>query len=284
MPEQEPTHTPTSGTSKDAEPTNGNRADLDPLFREWAAIETAPRRHTPDARIDQMQKLRRGLNIRIAAMVVLAFMAAIVMWKTRHGVAYWLESSTPVELGDLRKAWVSGNRVFEGEHDTYVHVSGLVPTRLIGVAADPDAASPTELEYVFFCPLFNLTVLSKQKVDIPTGGLQEMDPALQRVVIAGLADPGETMVSWQGNGRLLRGDAAPPELRAFVTSYGRRMGKHPEQTWVLIEDKAPSDYTPSVILWFVALVPFAASILFYVRARRAWLATTAAGQLGAPIT
>jgi len=257
-------------------------ATVDPLFSEWAAIESSPRLLKPDARIDSMQKLRRGLNIRIAAVVVLAIMAAIVMWKTRHGVSYWLQSNTPVELGDLRKSWVGGNRVFQGQHDSFVHVSGLVPTRLIGVAADPDAASPSELEYVFFCPLFNLTVLSKHKIEIPSGGLHEMDPGLHRVVIAGLADPGDTMVSWQGNGRLLRGDAAPPELRALVTSYSRRMGKYPEQTWVLLEDKAPSDYLPSFIVWLVALVPFGASIVFYLRARKSWLATTEAGLARAP--
>ncbi|MFO0748065.1 MAG: hypothetical protein U1F43_20755 [Myxococcota bacterium] len=243
------------------------------MFAQWAAVEAAqPAPLAPDDRLAILRRLRRGLDIRIAVTVTLVLMAAIVMWKTRHGVAYWLHSSDPVELGDLRKRWVAGDRVLPGEaelHDSWVHVSGLVPTRLIGVA-DPDDATGASLEYVFFCPLFDLTVLSKHKVEIPAAGMNEFDPTLKDVVLQGLADPADTMARWEGNGRLLRGDAAPPELRAFVESYARRMGKPPELTWVLVEGKSPGSYAPSIILWGLALVPIIVSIVFLLRARRAW--------------
>lgn len=259
-------------------------AQVDPLFAQWAAVEAAqPAPLTPDDRLFVLRKLRRGLDIRIAVTVVLVLMAAIVMWKTRHGVAYWLHSNDPVELGDLRKRWAAGERELTGPDakkdldDNWVHVAGLVPTRLIGVAPDKDAAPGDSLAVVFFCPLFDITVLSKQKVEIPAGGMAEFDPTLRDLVLSGMADPGDTMVHWQGNGRLVRGDRAPPELRGFVEAYAQRMRKHPEETWALVEDKSPSSYTPSVVLWGLALVPIIVSIVFLRRARRAWEAAVAAG-------
>lgn len=275
MPDMDPSHSASTGASKESAPK------LDPLFAEWAAVEAAePPPLAPDDRLAVLRRLKRGLDIRVTITVVLVLMAVILMWRTRHGVAYWLQSSDPVELGDLRARWVKGDRILPAAselHDTWVHVAGLVPTRLIGVSPDPDAASADSLAYVFYCPLYDLTVLSQQKVVVGAAGTTEFDPNLRALVLRGLAEPADTMARWDGNGRLLRGNAAPSELRDVVESYARRMGKLPSETWVLIEGKSPGSYGTTVLLWAFSLVPIIVSLVFLVRARRAWERAVATG-------
>jgi len=231
----------------------------------------------PEDRIDRLRALKKGLDIRLAITIVLALMAVIVMVKTRHGLAYFLSSSTPTPLGDVRERFARGDASLGGEHDSYVEVSGLVPTRLIAVAPDEGASADQALEFVFFCPLYNITVLSQQRIEVPAGGWSEFDPRLKDLVLEGIAEPGETMVSWAGKGRLLRGNSAPAELKPFVAAYARRLSKKADELWVIVEGQAPSYYLPTLVLWLVALVPTAVSIVFLMRARRAWERAVATG-------
>ncbi|MCC6621048.1 MAG: hypothetical protein IT385_07320 [Deltaproteobacteria bacterium] len=266
MPPEEPPNSAPSSAAPDARPQGSGKDELDALVRAWAAPPAAPPR---DERIEGMRALRKALAIRIAITVVLVFMAAIVMLRTRHGIAYFFASGTPTALGDLRERYTRGDRVLGGAHDSYVEVAGLVPTRVIGVAPEGEEAGGA-LEFVFFCPLYDITVLSRQRVEIPAGGWSEFDPRLRDLVLQGIADPAETMVSWRGSGRLIQGSSAPADLRPFVNAYARRLGRTPADTWVLVEGQAPSHYTPTFILWLASLFAVGVSIFFLIRARRAW--------------
>jgi len=255
-------------------PAGTGADELAALAHAWAeeavsAPAAAPPPPPLDERIERMRALRKAFAIRIAITVSLVLMAAIVMLKTRAGIAYFFASGTPTELGDVRERWTRGDRVLGGANDSYVAIAGLVPTRVIGVAPEGQDAVGA-LEFVFFCPLFDLTVLSRQRVDIPASGLSEFDPRLRELVLQGIVDPAETMASWRGQGRLLLGSAAPHELRPFVNAYARRLGRAPADIWVLVEGQAPSHYTPTFILWLASLVAVGVSIFFLIRARRAW--------------
>lgn len=246
------------------------RAELEALFRQWEESppelgeDPAPPRVSPGT-------VRR----RLITTLLLMALTAWVMYSTRASVAYWLEPTTPADLGDLRARWVAGERDLGANSNSHVAVKGLIPSRLIGVtsSADGEKASDADIEYIFFCPLFHITVLTAQPIRVPNYRMPEITGEMAPVVEKGLAFPAETLVRFDGAGRLLRGDEAPPSLRDYVLGYAKRMELDVTDTWVLLDGKPPSDETAGVIIWGMAALPPLVSLFFLIRA---WRRTRAA--------
>lgn len=241
------------------------KAELEALFRQWeqnapavAGAEPAPGPN-PGA-----------VRLRLVTTLLLLAVTSFVMYSTRSSVGYWLEPATPRDLGDLRARWVSGDRDLGGDENSHVHVSGLIPSRLMAVTTEGSEKDVTDeqVEYIFFCPLFNITVLTAQPVQIPLHRMPEISGDMAEVVQKGLAFPADTLVRFDGSGRLLRGTEAPPSLRQFVATYAKRMKREVADTWVLLDDRAPSGETAGVIIWGMAAVPPLVSIIFLIRALR----------------
>jgi hypothetical protein len=252
---------PTENPGDDA-----RKAELEALFRQWEqrGPETAPTTPAPKSE-------GRGVHARLVTTLVLLGVTVFVMVSTWQSVAYWLEPATPQALGDVRTRATAGETSLGAAPNTHVAVEGLIPTRLVAVTSgDPeDAVADGDVEYIFFCPLYNITVLTSRKVEIPTARMPVIEGDMARVVSTGLAFPADTLVRVSAAGRLLSGPEAPPNLKNFVASFAKRLDLDIADTWVLVDGHAPASETIGVILWGVAVVPPLVSLAFLVAALRA---------------
>jgi hypothetical protein len=244
------------------------RAELEALFRQWE--QSTPEGDGGDTRT-QAPVSPGAIRLRFVTTIILLIITGFVMVSTRSSVAYWVQSETPVDLGDLRAKWVGGQHVLGVDGNLHVQVSGLIPSRLIAVTTEgdeKDVKGDEDVEYVFFCPLFNITVLTSQPIEIPGYRMPEIDAEMQAVVERGLAFPADTLVRFEGKGRLLKGTDAPPSLRRFVNTYAKRLELDVANTWVFLDGRAPSSETAGVIIWGLAAVPPLVSLAFLIRALR----------------
>jgi len=245
-------------------PADARKAELEALFQQWE--QSGPEFEAAPAATTNPGVIKR----RLITTVILMAITAYVMVSTGSSVAYWLQPATPQPLGDLRARWVAGERSLEASDNTHVAMSGLIPSRLLAVTTEADGKEVADaaVEYVFFCPLFNITVLTSQPIHIPALRMPEIAADMTEVVRNGLAFPADTLVRFEGAGRLLRGDDAPPSLRRFVANYAKRVDLEVADTWVLVDGHTPSEETAGVIVWGLAALPSLISLFFLARAFR----------------
>lgn len=241
---------------------HGHDPDLEALLQSWSAEgEAAP----PPP---------RGVGVRARAMVtgLLVVLAGLVMYQTRHDVAWWLEPSEPRPIGDLRALYRANTPLPALETNSHVSVSGLVPTRLIPVKLEglSDGASPDQpMEYIFYCPLLQALVVTDQPIVLPTDRIITVDPAFEKLLVDRLAFPEDLAVEVAVTGRLQRADEGPRALAPFVDRVARRLGLSPSAMWVLEDGRQPSDSAWAAIVWGLAVLGVGLSIFFLVRAVRA---------------
>jgi hypothetical protein len=269
MPEQDPSTTPGDDARK---------AELEALFRQWEQggrqWEQSGRQWEqggPEAGNSEPQAPRRGVRGRFLTTLALLGVTLFVMASTWQSVAYWLEPSEPRHLGDVRARFGAGEVDLGARGNTHVALDGLIPTRLMAVTAeDPEeAVDDADIAYIFFCPLYNITVLTSQKVEVPTARMPIIEGDMAEIVSTGLAFPADTLVRVSAAGRLLPGSEAPPNLRDFVASFAKRLELDPARTWVLVDGHVPASETIGVIIWGVAIIPPLVSLAFLVAAMRA---------------
>lgn len=249
MPDTDSSHTASGGPRKE---------ELASLYAQW---------DRPDASAPSRERVQRqGLWLRGAVTLGFLAVAAVVMFATRDAVAFWAEPGAPRDLGSLRARWSAREPSPIGPPNGHVAMRELVPTRVVPVAAAATPA-PEEVRYLFFCPLYDVVVLTRTAIALDAA--HASDPRLAPLVAAGKASPAEAGASADVEGRLLRGDAAPAELAPFVESFARRVEKTPAELWVLIDGARPSDATWAAVLWALAAASPLLSLVFFLRALRA---------------
>jgi hypothetical protein len=240
------------------------KAELEALFRQWERSSPVDAPATPEV------PPRPAVRLRLLTTLGLLAVTVYVMASTWASVAYWLEPATPASLGDVRTRWARGETSLGAAPNSHVSVEGLIPSRLIAVTSDEpgEEVADDEIEYIFFCPLYNITVLTSQKIEIPGARMPIIEGDMERVVSTGLAFPADTLVRVSAAGRLLPGTEAPPNLRSFVAGYAKRLDLDVADTWVLVDGHTPASETLGVIVWGVAIVPPLVSLGFLLASLR----------------
>lgn len=252
MPDTDTSHTASGGSRKE---------ELAALFVEW----DRPGASAPSRRRVE----RQGIWLRAAVTLACLGIAALVMWATRASFSYWMEPGAPRDLGSLRERWLAGASSAAspiGPDNGHVAMRELVPTRLLAVSTEVDP-TPDEVRYLFFCPLYDVVVMTPSAPAIDPG--RAPDPSLDRLVKEQLAAPAETAASVDVQGRLVRADAAPAELAPFIESFARRVEKRPADLWVLLDGARPADETWTAALWALAAASPLLALVFLLRALRA---------------
>lgn len=271
MPEADSSHTASPDASKAAADhplasldSPGARPDLSALFRSWE--------HTPvDA--ERARLVTQGLRLRGLVTAALALAAGLVMALTASAWSYFTEPASPRELGDLRADDTIAPAALARLDNRHVRLSGLVPTRLIALSAEP-SPPPERVTWLFYCPLSGLVVRAATRPEIaaPPSAPAANAPGAARLaalIVDGLALPEEAAASIAAEGRVIRADEAPSELRPFVASFAQRVRRDPSELGLLLAGVRPSDFAWVAWVWALSALTPMISLLFFVRAWRA---------------
>lgn len=270
MPEADSSHTASPDASKgaadhplDSSASPGLPRDLAVLFRSWD--------DTP-VDVERARLVAQGLRLRGLVTLVLALAAGVVMALTASAWSFWTEPAKARELGDLRADDTLTPAALANLDNRHVRVSGLVPTRLIAVSPEP-SPPPERVTWLFYCPLSGLVVRAAARPEIPAPPAAPRADApgadrLARLIAEGLALPEEAAVSIAAEGRVIRADEAPSELRPFVASFAQRVRRDPSELGLLLAGVRPSDFAWVAWVWALAALTPLISLAFFVRAMR----------------
>ncbi|MFT7581061.1 MAG: hypothetical protein ACI9MR_002735 [Myxococcota bacterium] len=253
-----------SQTDSPNTPTEDPRkAELEALFSDWDA-QTGDA-HEPGARDARVRILNFGIRLRLFFSLVLIAVTAFMLTKSWSRMSYWLTSSDPIELGDLREAWIDGQSM-PFESNTYVSVKGLVVSRGQVVTFPEDA---DRVERWFYCPLYQLVVSTERELPAPGRiGWTDIDERLGQLVKDKVVFAEDLDRSMNIQGRLVRGDDVPVEPRPMVERYAWKLKREPTETWVIIDGDKPGDHSLVALLWLLAILVPLVSLYFLWRAIR----------------
>ncbi|PKN54907.1 MAG: hypothetical protein CVU56_24085 [Deltaproteobacteria bacterium HGW-Deltaproteobacteria-14] len=251
---------------------DGRKADLEALFAAWDQRDGAAAAPEPGAREAKLRLLSYGVQLRLVVSVVLIGITAFFMYKTRDSFSYWL-TGDPAELGDLREAWATGTRQLDVPSNTYVHLDGLVISRVYTQSRGPDA-DPTADEPVyklFFDPMFNIVVRTTRDLPRPKWnhmGMMEIDDRFIDLIKQKRVFPSDLTVSFGGNGRLIQASDVPEDMRRAMNTYARDTKLEADNLWVFLDDDTPSKHSLAGIVWGLAAIVPLVSLFFLLRAIR----------------
>lgn len=251
---------------------DGRKADLEALFAAWDQRDGAPAPAEPGAREAKLRLLSYGVRLRLVVSVVLIGVTAFFMYKTRDSFSYWL-TGDPAELGDLREAWATGTRQLDVPSNTYVHLDGLVISRVYTQSRGPeaDATKDEPIYKLFFDPMFNIVVRTTRDLPRPKWnhmGMMEIDDRLIDLIKQKRVFPSDLTVAFGGNGRLIRASDVPEDMRRAVNTYARDTKLEADNLWVFLDDDTPSKHSLAGIVWGLAAIVPLVSLFFLLRAIR----------------
>jgi len=201
------------------------------------------------------------LRFRVVLFVLSLFFAGAMCWMVRDEVSFALLSpSEPARVGDVRALWMAGSKDLAADHNSYVTVENLVPTRTVA----------TEDRTYFLSPLYDILVRTPRPLPVPPQRLDSvaLDPSLLRLVQERRAFPENLLVRFDVTGRLMRLDKAPRWTRRIRRAYTPYL-RHPEsKAWLLLDGEHPSDCLGYVWVYAGALLLLLLTGAYVLRARR----------------
>ena len=272
---------------------DGRKADLEALFAAWDQRDGAGPVALPEpgARDARLRLLSYGVRLRLVVSLVLIGVTAFFMYKTWDSFAYWL-AGDPVELGDLREAWASGDRDLHADSNTFVHLDGLIISRVYTQTRPPgpdgvDGGEEAPIYKLFFDPMFNIVVRTARVLPQPKWnhmGMIEIDERLIDLIKRKLVFPSDLTVSFTGSGRLVRGADVPEDMRRAINTYARDTKHDVTDLWIFLDDDTPSQHSLAGIVWGLAAIVPLVSFFFLLRAIRLRARyRRQAGDLDAPV-
>ena len=212
----------------------------------------------PYAALEQASMVVR---FRALLFVLSLVFAGAMCWMVRDEVAFALFSpDEPALVGDVRALWLAGRTSLDAEHNSYVWVENLVPTRTVA----------TEDHTYFLSPIYDILVRTPRPLPAPPQRLDSInvDPRMLGLVQERWAFPENLLVRFDVKGRLLRLDRAPRWTRRIRKAFHPYM-KHPEhEAWLLIDGDEPGDALTYVWVYVGALVLLLLTGAYVLRSMR----------------
>ena len=250
-------------------PDSDREEQLQSAFEDWdragkrIRLDAEPDFDEPEEPEDGTSTLvraRRAVKLRAAALVVIASVCALSLYSTRQEAAYFFADRTATELGNVRDLFAAGKTVADtGRHNTYVHVEGLVITRV----AETD-------KYVYFLdPVSSIIVRTRRELPEKSRLMTvPIDDRLLPLVQERKLFPHDLTASFEAKGRLVRLDEAPGWARSIVQFYSNAIEVPYDKAYLLVDGESPGSTFWTIILYGVAVLLLSTSVAFLVRAVR----------------
>ena len=197
--------------------------ELQEQFDAWRKDSIVPPGFAEEERSieDRLQDALKVLAIRRISLVILVTLAAMGLSQSWSDFAYFFTSSEPVEVGDIRKAYLADDPLPVLEHNSFVAIDSLIPTSVFD--------SPSHR--FFFCPLYNIIVQTQQ--DIPAKQAHksyfEIEAGEGRILEEKLAFIWDLPIRMDMTGRLMDVNALGP-IQSHLESVSARGGFPTRQT------------------------------------------------------
>ena len=134
----------------------GQSDDLQQQLEEWRrdSIPIPGHEVVEQSVEERLQTAMRVKAIRRFTLLILSALAFMGLSKSFADFAYFFTSSDPVDLGDVREAYLQDDPLENMGHNQYVKMDAMIPTSVY------DSAK----HRYFFCPLYNVIVRTPQNI------------------------------------------------------------------------------------------------------------------------
>jgi hypothetical protein len=219
----------------------GSEGNLTEQFESWKqdSIPLPGMEKKEESLEERVQTAGRVLAVRRISFGLILALALVGVSNSYSDLTYFLQSSDPVELGDLRQAY-NNDEVPEGlSHNNYIRAERMITTSVFD--------SPKYS--FFFCPLYKIVVRTEQR--IPEKPMHrsyfEVAEGDARILSEKLAFVWDLQLDFTGEGRLLSVDSLPSRYQSLWKTFRNELGEEADgEVFILLDGESPNQY-----LWFL---------------------------------
>jgi hypothetical protein len=233
-------------------------------FEEWRkeSIPMPGQDAVPEKSLEeQIQTVSKVVGIRRFSLFILLTLAGLGIGNSYSDFSYFLRSSEPVEVGDVRDAYIADDPLDVLEHNQFVHVENLIPTSVF---------DSSKFRF-YFCPLYKVIVRTTQPVPAKATHKSyfEIEEGEERILEEKLAFVWDLPIHMNATGRLLSVDALPGRYQQIWRSFRNELGERADgKVYLLIDGEEPADF-----IWFLLAYLASFGLIYfswtgYVGARR----------------
>jgi len=210
---------------------------------------------------EQLQSASKVVGIRRISLLILLVISVLGLSSSFTDFAYFLSSSDPAQLGNVREAYVQDDPLEEMEHNRYVRMEAMIPTSVF------DSAK----HRFFFCPLYNVIVQTGQEIREKQTHKSyfEIAPGEERILKEKLAFVWDLALRLDIQGRLLSVDHLPSRYQNIWNSFRNEIDVRDDKpVYLLIDDEEPGDFIWFLLAYVLAFGVIAFSGYGYLQAVR----------------
>ena len=237
--------------------------DLQQQFEEWRrdSIPIPGQEMVEQSVEERLQNAMRVKAIRRVTLLILSALAFMGLSNSFADFAYFFTSSDPIDLGDVREAYLQDDPLEEMEHNQYVKMDAMIPTSVY------DSAK----HRYFFCPLYNVIVRTPQNIREKQTHKSyfEIAPGEDRILKEKLAFVWDLPIRMDMEGRLLLADSLPGRYQHIWKSFRHELDFRTDKpVYILIDEEVPGDFWWYLLAYLGSLAIIAFSASGYLQAAR----------------
>ena len=215
--------------------------DLQEQFDAWRKDSIVPPGFEAQERSveDRLQEALKVLAIRRISLIILVTLAGMGLTQSWSDFSYFFASSEPVQVGDIRKAYLSDDPLPALQNNAFVDIDSLIPTSVFD--------SPSHR--FFFCPLYNIIVQTAQSIPAKQAHKSyfEIEAGEGRILEEKLAFIWDLPIRIDVAGRLMEVDALPARYNRIWKAFQHEVDFRPDKpVFVLVDGETPGEF-----LWFL---------------------------------
>ena len=241
----------------------GSPDDLQQQIEEWSKESVPiPGQEVVEQSIEErVQTAGRVKAIRRVSLLILLALAFMGLSNSFADFAYFFTSSDPVDLGDVRQAYLQDDPLEEMGHNRYVKMDGMIPTSVF------DSAK----HRYFFCPLYNVIVRTPQSIREKQTHKSyfEIQPGEERILKEKLAFVWDLPIRMNMRGRLMAVESLPGRYSHIWKSFRHELDFRTDKPiYILVDQEEPGDFWWYLLAYLGSFAIIAFSGLGYLKAVR----------------